>query len=79
MLAMVFETVKVLVALATNLTTIRLLFLHAHGARVWDRRGRINDAKASIRIFLELLILVAMLHLSVQVNHNHVKIHLTCL
>lgn len=35
-IAMVFETVKVLVALAADLASIRLFLLHPDGARVRD-------------------------------------------
>jgi len=60
-LAMVFESVEILVALATHLAAIRLLLLHADGARVGNASSRIYYREGTIRVLLELLILMTML------------------
>jgi hypothetical protein len=59
--AVVLETVKVLVPLAANLTTIWLLLLHADGAGVWDRSEGVHDGEGAILVLLELLVLMAVL------------------
>lgn len=61
MLSVVFETVQVLVALATHFATIWLFLFHPDRTGIWDRCGGIDDRKGAVWIFFELLILVAML------------------
>jgi len=61
MRTMVLEAVEVLVALATNVATIWLLFLHTNGTRVWYRRQGIDNRESAIVVLFELLILMAML------------------
>ena len=60
-MAVVLETIQVLVALAANLATVRLLLLHADGAGIWNGCRRVDDGEGTIGILLELLILVAVL------------------
>jgi len=57
----VLETVQVLVAFAAHLAAIRLLFLHTHSAGIRDRGCGVDDGEATVRVFLELLVLVAVL------------------
>jgi len=59
--AVVFETVEVLVSLATYFATVRLLLLHADGAGVWNGRQRIDNREGTVVVLLELLVLVTML------------------
>jgi len=61
MRSMILQTVKVLVALATDFAAIGLLLLHADSARVWNGRQRVDDRKATVVILLELLVLMAVL------------------
>lgn len=42
-LAMVFQTVQVLVAFAADLTAVRLLLFHTDGTGVGDGRGRVHN------------------------------------
>ena len=57
----VLEPVKVLVTLAANLTAIGLLLLHSDSSRVGDGCQRIDYREGAVVIFLELLVLVAVL------------------
>lgn len=61
MLSVVLEAVQVLVALPAHLAAIWLLFLHADGARVGDRRRRVDDRESAVGVLLQLLILVTVL------------------
>lgn len=61
MLAVVFETVQVLVTLAAHLAAIWLLFLHANRTWVWDAGSGVHNAESAIGVLLELLVLVTML------------------
>jgi len=58
----VLQTVEVLIAFTADFTAIWLLFLHAHGSRIWDRGDRIDDRVCAVAVLLEFLILVAMLN-----------------
>ena len=60
-LAVVLETVQVLVSLAADLAAVGLLFLHADCAGVRDRSRRVDDREGAVRILLELLVLMTML------------------
>ena len=60
-MTMILEAVEILVPLAADFAAIGLLFLHADGARIWNRCGRVDDGKGAVRVLFELLILVAVL------------------
>ena len=66
----VFETVQVLVALATNLATIWLLLLHAQRPGVRCGCLRVDDGKRAICVIMQLLIVVTML------NRESVKLNM---
>lgn len=61
MLTVVFQSVQVLVTLATDLAAVWLLFLHTDGTWIWNRGGRVNDRKGTVRVLLKLLVLVTVL------------------
>ena len=61
MLAVVLETVQVLVAFAADLAAVGLLLLHADSPRVGNRGCRVNDGKGAVGVLLELLVLMAVL------------------
>ena len=60
-MAVVLETVQVLVAFTTDLTAVGLLLLHADGTRVGDGCGGIYNGESAVGILLELLVLMTML------------------
>lgn len=57
----VFESVEVLVPFAAYITAVRFFFLHTKGARVRNRRLRVDDGESSVGVVMELLIVVTML------------------
>jgi hypothetical protein len=60
-LSVILQAIQILIPLATDFASVGLFLLHAHSSGVRDRGNRVNDREGSIRIFLELLILVAVL------------------
>lgn len=58
---MVFQAVEILVALSADVAPVWLLFFHAHCAWVRDRGNGIDDGEGAVFVFLELLVLVAVL------------------
>lgn len=60
MASVVLETIQVLVALATDLTTVRLILFHAGSVKVRSVGFRVDDGKRSVVVLLECLVLVAM-------------------
>jgi hypothetical protein len=60
-LAMVFETVEIFVALLTDVASIGLFLLHSKRTGVGKRGGGINNGESSIFVLFQLLVLVAML------------------
>lgn len=61
MLAVVLQTIEVLVALETRIAAVWLLLFHADGAGVWDRCGGVDNGEGAVRVLLELLVLVTVL------------------
>lgn len=61
MLAVVFETVQVLVAFAADLTAVRLLLLHTNGTGIGNGCGGVYNGECTIGVLLELLILMTVL------------------
>ena len=61
MLAVVLETVQVLVAFAADLAAVGLLLLHTNSARVGNGCGGIYDREGAVGILLKLLVLMTML------------------
>lgn len=51
-LAMVFQAVKILVALAADFASVWFLFLHAHCAGVGDGGDRVDDREGTVGVFL---------------------------
>ena len=47
---MVFETVQVLISLATHFTSVRLLFLHAKSSGVRSGRFGVDDRKGAVSV-----------------------------
>ena len=56
----VFESVQILVSLATRLAVERLLFLHTKGSGIRRAGLGIDDRKSSVSILVQLLSLMAM-------------------
>lgn len=56
----VFETVKVLVALAARVAVEGLLLLHALGAGVGGARLGVDNGECSVAVFVELLRLMTV-------------------
>ena len=56
----VFESVQILVSLATRLAVERLLFLHTKGSGVWRAGFGIDNRKSPVSILVQLLSLMAM-------------------
>jgi hypothetical protein len=58
---MVFQAVEVLVAFSADIAAVGLLFFHAYCAWVGDRGNGVDDGEGAVFVFLEFLVLVAML------------------
>jgi len=61
----VLESVEVLVALAANFATIRLLLFHSNRAWIGNGCGWVNDGERAVRVLFQLLVLVAVLEYTV--------------
>ncbi len=57
----VFESIKVLVALPTALAAIRFLLFHAHIARIRGSSFRVDNRESAIAVLRESLIDVSVL------------------
>lgn len=60
-LAMVLQSVQVLIPFAADLAPVWLLFLHSNGSWVGNRCDRVNDGKRTVCVFLQLLVVMTML------------------
>lgn len=49
---MIFEAVQIFVSLPAYVAAEGLFFLHAHRARVGDRRFRVDDGKSAVCVFV---------------------------
>lgn len=56
----VFQSVQVLIALATNIALVWLLLLHTKSARIWRRSLWVDDRESSITVLVQLLSLMTM-------------------
>lgn len=63
MLPVVFEAIEVLVSLSADFASIRLFLLHPDCTRVRNAGDWIDDRECAVFVFLELLVLVAMLQI----------------
>jgi len=61
MRSVVLETVEVLISLPTYFAAVWLLLLHAHRTGIRNGGERVDNGEGTVVVFLELLILVAML------------------
>lgn len=59
-LLMVFQTVQVLVPLATYFAFVRLLLLHAERTGIWSRGLGIHNGECAVAVFVKLLGLVTV-------------------
>lgn len=61
MISVILQAVEVLVALATDITSIGFLLFHALGSRIWNRGDRIYNGERPISVVFELLSGMAVL------------------
>lgn len=57
---MILQTVKILVSLATNLTSVRLVLLHVHAVGVWRVGQRVDYTVSAVVVEMQHLVLVAV-------------------
>lgn len=61
MRSVIFETIQILVSLATVFASVGFLFLHANGTRIRCGGFGVENGKCPVGIVVKLLIGVAML------------------
>jgi len=59
---MIFQAVEILVPFSANIAAVRLLFFHAHCARIRYGGNGVDDGEGTVFVFLEFLVLVAVLN-----------------
>ena len=57
----ILEAVQILVAFPADLAFVWLLLFHAESTRIWRQSGRVDNGESPIGVFVELLIVVAVL------------------